>query len=85
MLSQDVPVFVRILVLPGHFFCCHQPAIDFLSTFLPNQHLSVSVRGQYCPDWKITETDGNLARRTSIEEYHRVTDYAVQCGLSLVN
>jgi len=71
MVAQDVPVIVRILVLPGHFGCCHAPVLEFLRS-LDTENLFVSVRGQYCPDWRITSQDGKMARRPYPEEVEQV-------------
>lgn len=84
MVAQGVPVIVRILVLPGHFECCHAPALDFLAT-LRRERLLVSVRGQYCPDWKITPQDGELARRPARQETEAVREKARSLGLSLID
>lgn len=83
MLKQGVPVIVRVLVLPGHFDCCHAPALESLAG-LPQENLSVSVRGQYTPDWKITPRDGTLARRVTPEETVRVCQRASDLELRLV-
>jgi len=80
MLTQGVPVIVRILVLPGHFDCCHLPVLDYLSS-VKNENLLVSVRGQYCPDWMITHEDGLLARRPTLEEIERVQSLVGKYGL----
>lgn len=84
MLAQGVPVIVRMLVLPGHFVCCHAAALDFLAT-LDRKRLWVSVRGQYCPDWKIAREDGALARRTTREETEAVRERASDLGLALID
>jgi putative pyruvate formate lyase activating enzyme len=84
MLEQDVPVMIRILVLPGHLECCHLPGLKFLAS-LPQNNLRISVRGQYCPDWKITQQDGLLARRVTSEEADCVRQKALDLGLSLVD
>lgn len=84
MLRQEVPVIVRILVLPGHFDCCHAPALDFLAA-IKGKDLLVSVRDQYSPDWKIRESDGELSRRTTAGESDAVRSYAVSRGLTLVD
>lgn len=83
MLGQGVPVLVRILVLPDHFACCHAPIVDFLAE-VNCEHLWVSVRGQYCPDWLITSTDGAMARRVRPEEVQTVRTRAIGLGLRLV-
>jgi putative pyruvate formate lyase activating enzyme len=84
MLAQGVPVIVRILVLPGHFECCHGPVLDWLAT-LGGERLFVSVRGQYCPDWQITARDGALARRPRPEETEVVRARARRLRLSLLD
>jgi putative pyruvate formate lyase activating enzyme len=84
MLAQRVPVIVRILVLPGHFECCHAPVLDWLAT-LKGTHLFISVRGQYCPDWQISFRDGALARRPQPEEIEVVRARARHLGLSLLS
>lgn len=84
MLEQAVPVIVRILVLPGHIECCHRPVLDILAT-LPRDGLSLSVRGQYCPDWKVTPRDGELARRTTPAEVEMVRAYAREQNLPVLD
>ncbi|MBI5606140.1 MAG: radical SAM protein [Deltaproteobacteria bacterium] len=83
MVEQKVPVYVRILVLPGHFKCCHQPVLNFLAS-LDQENLFVSIRGQYCPDWMISCKDGELNRRVTFEEVDAVRRLADQLGLNLV-
>jgi len=83
MLNQGVPVIVRILVLPGHNDCCHLPSLDFLASYnRPN--LFVSVRGQYCPDGRITKSDGPLSRRPTRDEVEAVRRHATSLGLASV-
>ncbi|MFC1718148.1 radical SAM protein [Candidatus Poribacteria bacterium] len=83
MVSQDVPVIVRILVLPGHFHCCHSPALEFLSS-LDSEMLFVSMRDQYCPDWIITQEDGEMARRPSVDEVGALYEKACYLALRLL-
>ena len=83
MLGQDALVIVRILVLPGHFKCCHEPALEYLVT-VHSESLLVSVRGQYCPDWRITPRDGELMRRINAEEARSVSTKARAIGLTVV-
>jgi putative pyruvate formate lyase activating enzyme len=84
MLGQGVPVIVRILVLPGHFECCHAPVLQFLSS-LKRNNLFISVRGQYCPDWKITRRDGALGKRPRPTEIDSVRAFAQQLGVTLID
>lgn len=84
MLTQGVPVFVRLLVVPGHIECCHAPTLNVLAT-LQRDWLCVSVRGQYAPDWQITPGDGALARRPTQEEIEAVRDKVRSLGLTLID
>ena len=83
MVSQDAPVIVRILVLPGHFHCCHSPALESLSS-LDSEMLFLSVRDQYCPEWRITSQDGQMARRPYPEEVEQVCQMAINLELNLI-
>jgi putative pyruvate formate lyase activating enzyme len=83
MLAQEVPVMVRILVLPDHVECCHIPTIDSLAA-MNKEHLSVSIRGQYCPDWMVSEEHGSLARRVMHEEMQAVLEQVRSTGLARV-
>lgn len=84
MSNQVVPVYVRILVLPGHAECCHLPALAFLAQVPVRKNLFVSVRGQYVPDWKITDQDGPLSRRPTAQEVELVENAAREFGLRVV-
>lgn len=74
-------VIVRILVLPGHFDCCHSPALEFLGRHALAPNLRVSIRGQYAPDWKIGPEDGQLARRVLATEVEEARAMARKFGL----
>ncbi|OPX19395.1 MAG: hypothetical protein BZ151_09535 [Desulfobacca sp. 4484_104] len=84
MLAQGVPVIVRLLVLPGHFDCCHRPGLVFLAAIKDQGQLWVSVRGQYCPDWLIGPEDGELARRVTPAEVRAVIQAGRTLGLRLI-
>jgi putative pyruvate formate lyase activating enzyme len=84
MLGQQVPVMTRLLILPGHFDCCHAPALTFLASCSAD-NLLVSIRGQYCPDWKVTPEDGDLARRPRPGEVAEVISLARRLGLKTVS
>jgi len=81
MRAQGVPVIVRILVLPGHLQCCHEPTLDVLAGSSGPGPLLVSVRGQYAPDWRVTGRDGTLARRPTTAEVESVRFSARARGL----
>ena len=85
MLHQRVPVFVRVLVLPGHINCCHLPAMEFLSDLSEFENFFVSIRGQYSPDWRIGVRDGELCRRPYASEVQLVTTRASDLGLHSVS
>jgi putative pyruvate formate lyase activating enzyme len=83
LLRQNAPVVVRMLVLPGHGACCHMPSLYWLAEQERRGHLYLSVRGQYSPDWKITDRDGLLARRVTLNEVDAVIKIARKLGLQL--
>lgn len=85
MLTQGVPVIVRILVLPGHLECCHYPALKFLASQPEQKRLWVSIRGQYCPDYQIGPLDGELARRVQPGEVATVLGMARGLGLQVLS
>ena len=74
MCCQDVPVLVRILVLPGHNDCCHLPILTLLHPF--RERILLNVMGQYAPDFVIGPGDGPLARRPRREEIAAVRNAA---------
>lgn len=84
MVAQDVPVLVRILVLPGHVECCHLPSLNALAS-LECENLWVSIRDQYSPDWKVKATEPALSRRANAEEIAAVRDHAHRVGLRPVD
>ena len=83
MVAQNVPVFVRLLILPGHTDCCHLPVLNALSG-MNRRLLWVSPRGQYNPKNLKSDTDVNLSRRPSVEEINRVTAHARRLELPLI-
>jgi putative pyruvate formate lyase activating enzyme len=83
MCRQGVPVFVRILVLPGHVECCHVPALERLTPL--RGRLRLNVLGQYAPDFLIREADGPLAGRVRAGEVAAVNDAAVTRGFTFVD
>lgn len=85
MLDQEAPVIVRILVLPGHSECCHMPVLQELSRHAHRENLQVSIRGQYCPDWKIGPRDGELIHRSGYQEIVALIHQAQSLRLKLVD
>ncbi|MGV8081012.1 MAG: hypothetical protein AB2L22_13270 [Syntrophales bacterium] len=62
-------VIVRILALPGHYSCCHAPAIEALSTY--SNHISVSVLDQFVPEHEAHLING-MNRRTTKSEIEMI-------------
>ncbi len=84
MLMQQVPVIIRLLVLPGHFECCYAPILKILTELKPTDRLRLSIRGQYCPDWRIGARDGALNRRPDVAEIEAVHQLATILKLNLI-
>lgn len=83
MLNMKVPVFVRLLILPGHTDCCHLPVLNMLSGM--NQHLLwISLRSQYNPQNLRSDMDSNLFRRPSVQEIYQVEAHARILELPLI-
>ncbi len=82
MCQQEVPVFVRILVLPGHVACCHLPALTLLRPL--RSRIRLNIMGQYAPDFLIRDSDGPLARRPNPDEVAQVRRAAQAMGFELI-
>lgn len=78
MAAQGVPVFVRLLVLPGHVRCCHLPSLERLAHLAGR--VSVNVLAQYAPDFRIGARDGALANRVDLDEVREVRNAARSMG-----
>jgi putative pyruvate formate lyase activating enzyme len=81
MAQQSVPVFVRLLVLPGHVECCHLPALQKIA-LLGRPNIRLSIRAQYYPDWHIDRRDGVLCGRPTTAEVALVRRAAASLGLA---
>jgi len=84
MLKQGVPVFVRVLILPGHVDCCHEPVLAALATLSTASDLYVSVQDTYLPEWRALSPDTSLSERPRIEDVNRVRTRGRDLGLTLV-
>lgn len=82
MCRQGVPVFVRILVLPGHVECCHVPTLELLTPW--RTQIRLNVLAQYMPDFLIRPSDGAMARRVSADEVAAVRNAAERAGFHLM-
>jgi putative pyruvate formate lyase activating enzyme len=69
MAENDAKVIVRILVLPGHVSCCHEPAVEILSEH--RDRIWVSILDQYVPEHE-AHLDEDLKRRPTKEEISEV-------------
>ena len=78
MVTQDIPIFVRMLVIPGHLECCHFPLINYLSRY--KQRVKLNILGQYYPDYIITEKDSLLNQRPTLQEVEYARNYAMRLG-----
>lgn len=82
MAQQRVPVFVRILILPGHSGCCYLPSIRWLKEL--RDYVSVNIMAQYHPDFTITEADGPMADYPTPEEVQLVYNEVRKAGLKQI-
>lgn len=78
MLKQNVQVFIRMLIIPGHMECCHIPLIDYLSRYADK--VKLNILGQYYPDHKVTAKETLLSRRPSHSEMDYLLSYAENLG-----
>lgn len=78
MIKQRVPIFVRLLLLPGHLKCCHMPLIDYLSQY--KTKVKLNILGQYYPDYLISAEEPLLSRRPDIIDVKYARFYAEQRG-----
>ncbi len=78
IVEQDVPVLVRMLVLPGHMECCNLPLIAYLAKY--RRKVMLNIMGQYYPDYKLSDRDSVLNRRPSHSEIEYLLSYAENLG-----
>ena len=67
--QEENRVIVRILVLPGHNKCCHEPAMQLLSKY--NKSVYVSILDQYIPEHEAI-LDPVMGRRPAAAEIEEV-------------
>jgi len=80
MINQAIPVFVRLLVLPGHFECCHRPALIWLARHLGSR-VKIRVMDQYHPDYMVKVGVGEMGRRPTAAEVDQVETLVDELGL----
>jgi uncharacterized Fe-S radical SAM superfamily protein PflX len=83
MCRQGVPVFVRMLVLPGHVECCHIPSLDLLAPW--RSAIQLNVLAQYMPDFLVGPVDGRLAGDVTPDEMARVRRAAAARGFEVMS
>jgi len=82
IMKQNVRIIARVLVLPGHFECCHRRVLEWLSQYM--DRIWISVLDQYVPEYKaIGHPD--MGRLTTKEEVVKVERLAEKLGLRDVN
>jgi len=79
MVNSGSKIIVRILVLPGHGKCCHEPAINLLSKYKDN--IKISILDQYVPEHKALD-DYVLKSSPSIEQLANIKDLVHQYRLN---
>ena len=84
MVKAEIRTIVRILVLPGHIECCHEPAIKWLSQFSTYDNLWDSLLDQYVPEYRAREIK-ELSRCLVPEEIRYVERLIEKNGLRDVN
>lgn len=82
MVKSGAKVLVRILVLPGHVSCCHEPALKLLAEYKPR--VWVSILDQYVPEHE-AHLDPNLKRRPTGSEIAEVETLVKKFGLRNVS
>ena len=75
MAGGNAKIIVRILVLPGHVGCCHEPALRLLSKY--KERLSVSILNQYVPEHE-AHGDENLRIRPTVGEISLVKNLRIR-------
>ena len=83
MARQKVPVFVRVLILPGHETCCHRPVLEWLAAECRDR-VRVNLMAQYHPEFRVKPGEGPPGRRPHAGEVERLRARALALGLALV-
>jgi putative pyruvate formate lyase activating enzyme len=74
-------LIVRHLLLPGHFDCCYQPVLRWMTENLPN--VTFSLRDSYLPNWRSAYFP-ELAGPLPASDATRARKLARQVGLTVV-
>ncbi len=82
MISQRVPVYVRMLILPGHCECCHIPALHSLKKY--KDKIVLNIMDQFYEDADAARLHGFKASCPDDTEIRSVTDTAQKLGFHLL-
>jgi putative pyruvate formate lyase activating enzyme len=82
MMEQQAQIIIRILILPGHFGCCHQKVLEWLAQF--KDRIWISLLDQYIPEYRAV-SQSELGRMATNEEVAEVERLAKKLGLRDVN
>jgi len=74
-------VIIRHLILPNHWACCSQRIMQWIQEYTPQVAINIMV--QYHPEYHADEYK-EITGPVSMEEYHRVKEYAETLGLFLL-
>ncbi len=75
-------ILIRHLVLPNHIDCCSKRVIKWISDNMDKNRVRVNIMAQYRPEYQANKYN-EINRRTSIEEWRQVYNYALDLGLNL--
>jgi putative pyruvate formate lyase activating enzyme len=75
--KQNAGIIIRILVMPGHVHCCHEPSLKWLSRYRHRLWMSFL---EFIPMWKAA-SDPQLKRGVSTSELAAVRAIAKDYGL----
>ncbi|MCX5909674.1 MAG: radical SAM protein [Deltaproteobacteria bacterium] len=78
MMEQKTRIITRILILPGHFKCCHKRVLEWLSQF--KDRIWISLLDQYIPEYRAVGQP-ELGRMATNEEVAEVEHLAKELGL----
>jgi len=82
MMEQEARIIIRILVLPGHFECCHRKVLEWLGQF--KGRIWISLLDQYIPEYRAVGHP-ELGRMVTNEEVAEVERLVRKLGLKNVN
>jgi putative pyruvate formate lyase activating enzyme len=82
MMEQKARIIIRILILPGHFGCCHRGVLEWLAQF--RERIWISLLDQYIPEYRAADLP-EMGRMATNGEVAEVEHLAKDLGLRDVN